>query len=53
MTTTQFTKSCKCPVCNATVMVRKSKLSARLMRALALADHVKQLHGIGTNGKAK
>lgn len=37
--------STSCPICRAIVIVRKRQgLKASLMRALALADHVKTLH---------
>lgn len=40
-----FLKSCRCPICSATVMVRKrGNVKASLLKALALADHVKTLH---------
>lgn len=36
-----------CPLCHCTVMVWKhGKLSASLLRALALAEHVKVLHPV-------
>lgn len=42
-----FGKSTSCPICNCRVMVRKHpNLKARLMTALALANHVKAIHGI-------
>jgi hypothetical protein len=34
-----------CPICRATVMVwKRTGLKVSLLRALALADHVKTLH---------
>lgn len=40
-----FHKSSRCPICSATVIVRKRNgLRASLLRALALADHVKTMH---------
>lgn len=42
-----FLKSEVCPICRAIVIVKKSgKLSAKLLKSLALANHVKTLHGI-------
>ena len=42
---TKFHGSTRCPVCKCIVMVKKRNgLAARLMRALALADHFKTLH---------
>ena len=38
-------KSAQCPVCGCAVMFQKHKsLKASLVRALALANHVKTLH---------
>ena len=38
-------KPASCPVCRATVIVwKRDKLPARLLRALALADHVTTSH---------
>lgn len=43
MTTT--TKSPKCSICGCTIMVQKRPgLTIKLLRALAIADHVKTLH---------
>lgn len=40
-------KASKCPKCDALVMVWKRKgLKASLLRALAMADHLKVSHGI-------
>ena len=40
-------KSTNCPICGCVVVVRKhGKLAARLLRALALANHVRTLHGL-------
>lgn len=43
----QTFKAARCSSCDATVVVWKRKgLAASLLRALAIADHVKVLHGI-------
>lgn len=43
---TTFGKSTACPICDCRVMVRKhATLKPRLMTALALANHVKTMHG--------
>ena len=35
-----------CPICGATIIVwKRGKLSAQLLRVLAVADHVRTLHG--------
>jgi hypothetical protein len=42
---TKFHKSTKCPICGCTVIVRKHKgLAAKLLKALALANHARTLH---------
>ena len=38
-------KSSRCPICSCVIIVRqRNGLKASLLRALALADHVKILH---------
>ena len=47
-----FAKSCQCPIYNCTVMVRKhGNLKHSLMRALALANHVKAAHSSEVKGQ--
>jgi hypothetical protein len=46
-TKNEFLKSKNCPVCGCICIVRRhEKLPASLMQALALASHVKNMHGI-------
>ena len=45
MRTKPIHKSTTCPICKCTVIVWKRKgFTAKFLRALAMADHVKTLH---------
>lgn len=41
----EYLKSCRCPICKAVVITRKRDgLKPSLLKALAMASHVKALH---------